>query len=123
MPIVAIILGAVLVVIALRGTEYEFGDQLESDFGQTAFWSWAAAILFLGALGYVPALRRVSQYSVGLVVLVMVLRNGGLFTQLARFVDSPPSPAPVIPLPSGSSGGSGIASALGDVASFASTFA
>jgi hypothetical protein len=125
MPLVAIIMGAILADLAFRGTEHEFAKQLGADFGQgSQFWSWAAAIAIIGALGYVDALKRPSGLLMALVVLGMVLKNGGLFQQLEAIVTHPPQAAPAVSLTSysnpnlglgggGSGGGGGAASAVG----------
>lgn len=125
MPIVAILLGAILIDLVARGTEREFGQQLESDFGGGSFVAWAAAIIVIGALGYVPALGKISSAAMGLVILVLVLANRGLFAQLAAVVKSPPSPAPTVALPNflgfgSSSGSSGLGALGGGLASFLS---
>ena len=83
MPLAAILLGAILIDLAFRGTEHEFAAQLGQDFGQgSQFIAWAAAIVILGAIGYVKPLDKVSTGLLALVILVMVIRNGGLFAQL-----------------------------------------
>lgn len=112
MPIAAIIIGILLIDVAFRGTEHKFATQLGQDFGQgSQFWSWAAAIGIIGALGYVDALRKVSNLLLGLIIIVMVLRNGGLFAQLAAVIKNPPQALPAVPLTSykdtGSSSSSG----------------
>lgn len=113
MPLAAIILGAIILDLAFRGTEHEFAQQLGKDFGAgSSFLSWAAAIVILGALGYVPALHRVSTLALGLVIVVMVLKNGGLFQQLSNVITSPPQPAPAISLASYQSSGAGAAGGL-----------
>jgi hypothetical protein len=97
-PLIAIALGVIMIDLAMRGTEHEFAKQLESDFGQSQFWSWVAAIWVLGAIGAVPELRRVSTAGMALVIVALVLANGGLFEQLAKVITAPPKPAPAIPL-------------------------
>ncbi len=117
MPIVAILVGAMCLDLAFRGTEHAFAKQLAADFGGGEFVSWAAAILVLGGLGYVPALRKVSTLSLALVIVVLLLRNGGLFTQLAAVVRSPPKAMAAIPLSSygGTGSGSSSSSNSGDI--------
>lgn len=121
MPLAAIIIGAVLLDLAFRGTEHEFAKQLGQDFGQgSEFLAWAASIAILGALGYVPALRQVSKLALALVILVMVIRNKGGFQQIAQLIEHPPAPAPAIPLSSygssSSSGGGGLLGGAGELA-------
>ena len=130
MPLAAILVGFVLIDLAFRGTEHAFAKQLGQDFGQgTQFWSWAAAIAILGALGYTGPLRKLSDAMLALVIIVLVLSHGGLFEQIASLINTPPAPAPAIPLSqyssssssgSSSSGSSGSTlSSLGAVAQFA----
>lgn len=119
MPLVLILLGLMTIDTAARGTEHEFARQLGQDFGNTQFWSWAAAIAILGAIGYAPKLRKISDAAMLLVILVLVLKNGGLFAQAAKLITSPPTPAPSVPLSSygsgsgSSSSGGGLGGLLG----------
>lgn len=118
MPIVAILLGAIMIDLAFRGTEHEFEQQLRSDFGGGEFVAWVAAIVVIGGLGYVPALRRISTVGMALLIVVLTLKNGGLFTQLASVVTNPPAASAPVPLASyeggggGGGGGGGILGAL-----------
>lgn len=109
MPIVAIILGVILLAAIVRGTEHELVVQLGKDFGGSGFLAWGAAIVALGAIGYASPLRRVSDLALALVIVAMALANRGLFAQLASVIEHPPAPSQAVPLSSygGSSGGSG----------------
>jgi uncharacterized membrane protein YgcG len=116
-PLVAILLGAMMITLAVRGTEHTFAKQLGQDFGQSEFWSWAGALILLGSVGYVKALKPVQTPALALVIAVIVLRNGGVFTQLQQLITNPPQPAQPVSLTSyaqvgssssgGSSGGGG----------------
>lgn len=131
MPLAAILAGLIILDLAFRGTEHEFATALAADFGQgSRFWSWAAAIGIIGALGYVDSLRRVSTLMLGLVIVVMVLRNGGLFAQLGAVIANPPKAAAAVPISSyksssssSSSGGGSTVSELSTVAQYAALFA
>ena len=116
MPIVAIIVGAIMLDLAFRGTEHEFAKQLGQDFGQSSqFYAWGGAIVVIGALGYVPAIGRLANLLLALVILVAVIKNGGAFNQVEQLIQSPPAPAPAVSITSysgssssgGSSGSSG----------------
>lgn len=110
MPVIAILLGIVLVILAFRGTEHVFADQLSQDFSGGSFWSWLAAICIIGAIGYYKPAAKVSDLGVGLVVLVMILKNGGVFDQFSQIITKPPAPSQSVPMPTlqtGSSGGGG----------------
>jgi hypothetical protein len=127
MPIIAIIIGVMCLDLAFRGTEHQFAAQLGKDFGQgTQFWSWAAAIGVVGALGYVPSLSKVSNPLLALVITVLVVRRGGFFDQIAALIEKPPAASASLPLSAypapppdviveGSSGGSSAASTAGTV--------
>jgi hypothetical protein len=125
-PLALILIGVMMVTLAFRGTEREFATQLKSDFGGGEFISWFAAVAILGGIGLVPQLRTLSNLSLALVIVVLVLRNGGLFQQLADVIEHPPAAAPSVPLPSIGGGGSGLAGAVntadniaGDIGAFA----
>jgi hypothetical protein len=101
MPIAVIIAGLLLIDLAFRGTEHETAQLLAADFGQgSKFWSWAAALGVVGALGYAQPLRGVSTALLSLIIVAMVLANGGLFTQLAAVIQNPPAARPAISLTS-----------------------
>lgn len=115
MPVIAILLGIVLIDLALRGTEHEFAQQLSEDFSGGNFWAWLAAISIIGAIGYYEPAKRVSNLGIALVVLAMILANekqNGIFAKFSALFTSPPQPAASVPLPkwtgsSSSSSGSG----------------
>lgn len=131
------VIGAALIVTALRNTQHEFGALLQQDFlGQDGFIAWAAAIMAIGALGYLPGLRQTSRYLLALLAVVMVIRNRGAFAnaQAALQQASSLGPAPAIAAPktsvdnassgapggsSGSAGGSSLPGAIGGALSLA----
>jgi hypothetical protein len=109
MRVTAVILGAILLIVAVRGTETDSklgsGDKqglwplLKADFepGQSGqkgnFLAWFAAILVIGALGYIPHLEGISTMLLALVIVVLLLSSnengGGIFQQLAQAVTLP----------------------------------
>jgi uncharacterized membrane protein YgcG len=122
MPLVAIFVGAVMLDLAARGTEHEFARQLGADFGQgSKFWAWAAAIVILGALGYAPGLKKIGWLPLTLVVLVMILANGGFYARFASLVANPPKAAPAVPLSQYGSSGSSSSSGSGSSSSSSSS--
>jgi hypothetical protein len=126
-PLAVILTGLILIALAFRGTEHDTAKLLAADFGQgSQFWSWAAAIGVVGALGYAPRLRGVSTALLTLIILALVLKNGtGLFATLANVIKNPPAPRPAVSRSSygnvlfGSSGSGGGGSAGGSAASIA----
>ena len=109
MPLVAILLGLVLIDAAWRGTEHELAALAAQDFGGTQFVSWAGAILLLGSVGFYQPLRKLSDLAMGLVIVVLILQNGGLFAQLQQIITSPPAPSPTVPLAAAGMGQGGAA--------------
>jgi len=73
MTLILLIVGAVLVVAAIRNSQGALFSALQTDV--PGFVVWAAAILALGALGFVPGLKPVSRGLLALVLVVIVLKN------------------------------------------------
>jgi len=98
MPLALAIIGIVLVIVAIRGTE---GDLFTLLTGDAAGWfKWAAAIVAVGALGYIPKLEAPSRVLLALVLIVIVLVNKGLFSTLSAVLTNPPAASPsVSPVP------------------------
>jgi hypothetical protein len=100
MRIVAIVVGAVLLIVAVRGTYQNAGGinatngnglfpLLKNDFesgNKGNFLAWFAAIFAIGAVGYIPQLKPVANSMLGLVILVLLLSNGGFFADLKQAV-------------------------------------
>lgn len=87
MPFVLIIAGIVLLIVAVRNTQDQFFYLLQGDFtGKNNFVFWVLAILIIGAIGYVPRLKPISNAFLILVVLVLILTKGqGLFDKTSGF--------------------------------------
>jgi hypothetical protein len=83
MPYVLIIVGAVILVTAINGTTGQLGTMLRADiFGSHGFIYWFLAILVIGAIGYIKPFKKLSDWLLVLVVLVLFLANkGGVFAQ------------------------------------------
>lgn len=73
MILVALLIGAILVVASIRGTQGVLFSALATDV--PGYVVWAAAIVALGAIGFVPELKPISRGLLILVVIVIVLRN------------------------------------------------
>jgi hypothetical protein len=96
MPFALLLIGAVLILTAIKGTYSELGTQLRTDFtgsGSHSFLIWLAAIGAVGALGYSPVLRTPSRMLLALVLLSMVITNAsnGLFTRLTQTLGAAPA--------------------------------
>lgn len=118
-----ILLGLLLMDTAIKGTQHELGQQLQSDLiGANGFIVWIFAILAIGAIGYIPGLKTASNYLLALLLTVVVIRNGGVFQQFQAALQqaSQGGPAPSIaPKPtsldsSGSSSGGSSSSSSSD---------
>ncbi len=106
MRVVAIILGALLLLVAVRGTQTDSapgaGDGkglwplLKNDFepGQQGnFLAWFVAILIIGGIGYVPELKGVSTLLLAIVITALLFsaikKNPQLLNEAASAVIAP----------------------------------
>jgi uncharacterized membrane protein YgcG len=71
--LLALLIGVVLIVAAIRGTQGALFSALAAD--TPPFVVWAAAIFALGVIGYVPGLKPVSRALIALVLVVIILKN------------------------------------------------
>lgn len=85
MPFALVIVGTVLLIASIKNTYGQttpaggpgLGALLTNDFtGQNNFVFWFAAILIIGAVGYIPKLKPISNAFLILVVIVLVLKRG-----------------------------------------------
>jgi len=80
MPFAFLIIGGVFTVAAVRGNSAQLFSLLRSDLtGKDNYLYWALSILVLGALGYIDDLKPLSRGFLVLVLIVLVLANGGFF--------------------------------------------
>jgi hypothetical protein len=94
MPLLFIGTGVIFILTGLNGNPSALYAAVKNDFtGQNNFIYWMLSILTLGALGYIPDLKNLSRLFIVLVVIVLLLDNGGFFTQLQAFVKSTSSPS------------------------------
>jgi type III secretory pathway component EscV len=73
LPFLAILIGAILIVVGFQGTQAQLATALETDIPK--FFKWAVAVAAIMGLGYVPGLEKISRWLIGLVALVVVLKN------------------------------------------------
>jgi len=89
MPYALLLIGAVMLVAGLRGTHKDLWELVKGDFtDQGGFITWVAAIAVVGGMGYIPKLRPLSIAFMTLLLLVLVLSNGGVFAKLQAFIQS-----------------------------------
>lgn len=127
-------IGLILVASALKGTEHELGARVQADLlGSQGFITWALAIVGIGCIGWIPGLEKTSRYLLALLLVALVVKNGGLFANVQQALQQASQAGPAVPvaLPAyasstassgstaGSSPGSAAVSALGDAAKVA----
>ena len=89
MPLFFLVVGAGLIVVAIRNQTSQLVTLLKSDFtGSGNFGVWIVAIAGIGALGTIPGFKTVSNGLLVLVVLGILLSNKGFFTQFQQAVQS-----------------------------------
>ena len=86
MPAVLLLIGAVILIAAVRNTQGDLGTALMED--AQGFFKWALAVGVVGGIGYAPGLRTTSRWLLALVLVVLVLTNYSkffaAFTNLAQ---------------------------------------
>ena len=95
MPFALVFIGLVLIVTGAKDTYQQLGNQLKGDFtGNGNFTYWLAAVGAVGAIGYSDTFRLPSRLFLALIVIAMVIRNGGVFQNLqAALAAGPTHPA------------------------------
>jgi hypothetical protein len=98
MPFVLITVGLVLFAVALNSngsnpTYKQFGAQLYSDVftSNPSFIKWGLALVAVGFIGYIPGWKKPADWFMFLIIIGMVLANGGFFTQLENAIQAGPS--------------------------------
>lgn len=80
MPFAFILVGVVMVISGVRGQSATLLSLLKADVtGKNNFLYWGLSILVIGALGYVDSIRPLSRAFLTLVLVVLILSNGGFF--------------------------------------------
>lgn len=77
MPFALLIIGVVLLVSGVRGTQDTLFGLLKGDFtGDTNFFYWFISIIIIGVIGYIPKLKPVSTAFLVLIIMVLFLTKG-----------------------------------------------
>jgi hypothetical protein len=85
MPFALMFIGIVFIVVAARDMEAPFLALLKGDFtGPGNFFYWILALFVVGAVGYIPKAKPVSDALLVAIILALVLAAGkkGVFSQL-----------------------------------------
>jgi len=95
MPFVLLAIGILFLIVAVKGTQGDFYALLKSEFvGTNSFIPWIAAIVILGLAGYIKPIRPITHAFLVLVILVMILANGGkVFGQFNQAIANPVAPS------------------------------
>jgi hypothetical protein len=96
MPFVLIIAGVVLIISAVRNTQQQLFYLLALDFtGPHNFIFWFLSILLIGALGYIPKAKPLSDGFLILVILVLFLKKGtGFFDMFQKQIGTTQNATP-----------------------------
>lgn len=107
MAFLLIAIGAVLMDTAVKGTSTALFSQIKQDTFPaqgTGYFTWAGSIAIIGAIGYVPSLKSLSNWFLALVIVVLVLKagnpnnaGGGFFAEIFSFLKTPTNTASAAP--------------------------
>src|ERR1035437_10097218 len=86
MPFVLIIAGTILLISATRNTQATLYTLLAGDFtGSNNFIYWFLSILVIGAIGYIPKMKPLSEGFLVLVILQLFIhKDTGFFDQFNK---------------------------------------
>jgi uncharacterized membrane protein len=90
MPFALITIGVLLFFTAINRTAGALGQQVAKDLFSTdgGFVYWAAGLVIVGLIGYIPTLKKPSDMFMALIILAMLLQNKGFFSQLQQGLQS-----------------------------------
>jgi hypothetical protein len=120
MPFALLTIGLMILVTALNNTWPQFGKQVYQDiFTESGgFLYWVAALVIVGFIGYIPSLRKPADTFIVLILVAMILKNGGFFSQLQSALAGGATGA--TGSSGGSTGGSTTSSSSGNIFNFPS---
>lgn len=76
MPFVMLVFGEMLLVSGVTGNQKDLWALLKNDFvGGSSFLYWLAAIAVVGALGYIPGLKGLSNAFLVLILVVLIIHQ------------------------------------------------
>lgn len=105
MPFALVFIGLILVVTGAKNTYPDFGTRLKGDFtGPKNFTYWLVALGAVGAVGYAKPLHKFSNVFLALIIVAMMLANGGqngtgFFQQVSNFLQNGPRSPHAAPAP------------------------
>lgn len=98
MPVFLLFVGAILLIVAIRGNYAALGSQIGKDLtGSGNFLIWVGGLAIVGMLGYIKGFETPSRAFLGLIILSMLIANSGFFANFASALQNvgttPASPA------------------------------
>lgn len=94
MAYILLIAGSVLLVAGVRNQQSNLFTLLKNDLtGADNFFYWIVAVILVGSLGYIDALKPVSHALLILIVLAFVLSNKGFFPKFTQQISQGTSPS------------------------------
>lgn len=86
MPFIVVLVGLVLIVSGARNKQNDLYNLLKSDLtgGKGSFLPWLLALFVVGGLGYIRPLKPISDAFLLLIVIVLILSNGGFFQKFTQ---------------------------------------
>lgn len=81
MPYALILTGIVIFLATFRGDISQLGTLLKGDILSGNFLYWIGAVIVLGAIGYIKALKHFSDLFLVLLIVALMLSNRGFFAQ------------------------------------------
>ena len=84
MPFVLLIIGVTLLVAGVQNTQGNLFALVQGDFvNKPSFLPWIVALLAVGLLGYIDAIRSLMRAFLILIIIGILLSNKGFFAQLS----------------------------------------
>lgn len=91
MPFALVFIGLIMIVTGAKGTHAALGKQVVADFtGPGNFFYWIAAVGTVGALGSIPGFKPFSRMFMTLIIVAMIIKNGGVFDKLIEAIKTGP---------------------------------
>lgn len=83
MPFALLFIGSLSLVAGVRNKQDELFTTVKGDLtGSGSYIGWMISILLIGALGYIEGIRPIARAFLVLLVIVLLLRNGGFWQKL-----------------------------------------
>lgn len=124
MALVLLLVGIVFLTSSVLGTQAQLFTLLKGDFtGQDNFVEWGVAVVFIGAVGYIPGFKPLANSFFVLLVIALLIANrngtggGGFFAQLQAAIKGTATAGTNPATPAGASGAmvSGVAQSTGGI--------